>query len=270
MYNSSPELMELRPIVPPTHCPSCGSELELVNSQLFCRGDSCAAQSIKKFEHFAKTMKIKGLGPKTLEKLIDNEILVEIYDIYCCEYDDLLSEVLGTKISEKLIQEIEASKTPTLSMFISAFSIPLIGSTAAKKLESVCSSIQDICELTKEKCKKAGLGDVATTNLLNWIEDYFVDRADIFSEYITIKSDSSPKTKTNLGIVVITGKFDRPRAEIQSELEALGFEVKSTVSSKTNYLLCAAEDSTSSKAQKAASLGIKLAKTIDELKAFAE
>lgn len=215
-------------------------------------------------------MKIKGLGPKTLEKLIDNDILVEIYDIYACPYDDLLSEVLGTKISEKLIQEIEASKTPTLSTFISAFSIPLIGNTAAKKLESVCSSVLGICELTRENCKQAGLGEVATNNLLDWIENYFIDRADLFSQCITIKSESSPKAKTNLGIVVITGKFDKSRSEIQSELEALGFEVKTTVSSKTNYLLCAAEDSTSSKAQKAMSLGIKLAKTIDELKAFAE
>ena len=49
-------------IVPPTSCPTCASVLELVNDQLFCRNKLCPAQSAKRVEHFAKTLKIKGLG----------------------------------------------------------------------------------------------------------------------------------------------------------------------------------------------------------------
>ena len=59
----------LREIVPPTNCPACNSELEFVNDQLFCLEYSCSAKSAKRLEHFAKTLKIKGLGPSTIDRL---------------------------------------------------------------------------------------------------------------------------------------------------------------------------------------------------------
>ena len=52
----------------PVNCPVCDSKLELVQDQLFCRNSSCDAQVQGKLEHFAKTMKIKGLGPRTIDK----------------------------------------------------------------------------------------------------------------------------------------------------------------------------------------------------------
>ena len=59
----------LRAIVPPTDCPSCGSALEWLNQLLYCKSTICGAQKQKKIEHFAKTLKIKGLGPAAIEKL---------------------------------------------------------------------------------------------------------------------------------------------------------------------------------------------------------
>ena len=56
-------------ILAPTHCPSCDSELDWVNDSLYCRNRLCPAQNSKAVEHFAKTMKIKGLGPASIEKL---------------------------------------------------------------------------------------------------------------------------------------------------------------------------------------------------------
>ena len=53
-------------ILPPTQCPSCDSVLEWVNDQLFCRNRACPAQNSKAVEHFAKTIKIKGLGPAAI------------------------------------------------------------------------------------------------------------------------------------------------------------------------------------------------------------
>jgi DNA ligase (NAD+) len=68
IYSYLGERKTLRQIVPPTNCPACNSDLELVNDQLFCRNSLCPAQSAKKLEHFARTIKIKGLGPSTIEK----------------------------------------------------------------------------------------------------------------------------------------------------------------------------------------------------------
>ena len=75
--------------------------------------------------------------------------------------EGLQSEKLGTK----LIEEIEKSKSVSLEQLLPAFSIPLIGKTAAEKL---CKVINHISEVTVEICEKAGLGPKATENLLNW------------------------------------------------------------------------------------------------------
>jgi len=82
-------------IEPPTKCPSCGSQLELVKDQLFCRNPDCGAKSSKKLEHFAKTLKIKGLGPKTIEKLP----LTSIPDIYSMSKKEIVDEI-GEKLGE--------------------------------------------------------------------------------------------------------------------------------------------------------------------------
>ena len=77
----------LREILPPTECPSCGGELTWVNDLFYCYSSNCSAQKQKKIEHFAKTLKIKGLGPATIEKLeIDDFDQVYLFDeILLCE-----------------------------------------------------------------------------------------------------------------------------------------------------------------------------------------
>ena len=119
IYSYLGERKTLRQIVPPTNCPACSSVLELVNDQLFCRNSLCPAQSAKKLEHFARTIKIKGLGPSTIEKL-GLETYNDIYSLSQEQISELLdSEKLGTK----LYYEIEKSKSVDLTTLLPAFSI---------------------------------------------------------------------------------------------------------------------------------------------------
>ena len=120
----------MREIVPPTNCPACNSELEFVNDQLFCLSTTCSAKSAKRLEHFAKTLKIKGLGPSTIDRLGLNDY-DDIYYLSQVEISSLLdSEKLGTKLHT----EIQNSKSVNLLTLLPAFSIPLIGSSATNKL----------------------------------------------------------------------------------------------------------------------------------------
>ena len=121
----------------PEVCPSCGTSLELVNDQLFCNNTSCPAKNSKIVEGFAKTLRIKGLGPKTINKLG----LVCIEDIYELT-EELIKERLGSeKIAKKLIHEIGVSKNANLQDLLPAFAIPLFGSTASQKL---CDKISHV------------------------------------------------------------------------------------------------------------------------------
>ena len=82
----------------PVNCPTCDYKLQLVNDQLFSLNDSCPAKSSKQLEHFARTLKIKGLGPATLQRLGVQD-LHEIYSFSERELCELLdSEKLGIKL----------------------------------------------------------------------------------------------------------------------------------------------------------------------------
>ena len=97
----------------PTTCPSCFSDLEQVNSQLFCRNKDCPAQSTKKVEAFVKKMRIKGLGPASISKLgFTNPI--EIYDTHL----DTFVEVLGEKIGKKVYDEVQNSRSTNFATFL--------------------------------------------------------------------------------------------------------------------------------------------------------
>ena len=70
----------MKEIIAPTNCPCCDSVLVEINYLLYCKNSDCGTQSAKKLEHFAKTLKIKGLGPASIEKL-DIDTIEELYDL---------------------------------------------------------------------------------------------------------------------------------------------------------------------------------------------
>jgi DNA ligase (NAD+) len=226
----------------PTECPKCSCELELVKDQLYCRNADCSIN--KRIEKFCKAVKIKGLGPQTIEKLELNSI----EELFYLTQDELVS-ILGVKIGEKLFTEIEEAKIrTTISEFLAGQSIPLIGETASRKVAKLISKID---ELSYEVCKTAGLGDKATNNLMSWISS----KPELPFEP---KSEQEAQITTkDLGLkVCITGKVPGfSRTELKDYLFNFGVTLVDSVTSKTSYLVCDAE-STSSKYTKAKQLNI--------------
>ncbi len=224
----------------------------MVNDQLFCNNKQCPAQTLKKVQHFAKTLKIKGLGEKTIEKL-GMESVLDIYGFSKYYYIDVLGEKVGTKI----FQEVEDSKNSSLAEVLEAFSIPLVGGTVAKKVASV---VEHISEISEQTCKLAGLGQKATANLLLWLATD-LDYVHLPFTYESKKDTVVPTGKT----VCITGKLVnyKSRETAKSYLESLGYVVVDSVTSKTNILIDE-EGKSSSKREKAEKLNIPIL-TIQEL-----
>lgn len=231
----------------PKNCPSCGSTLVLVEDQLFCRNKLCPAQTAKKLEHFAKVLKIKGLGPKTIEKLNFEEIV----DLYTFS-ESYYINTLGDKVGRKLFQEIEVSKSADLATLLEAFSIPLVGGTASKKIASVVSNIN---EINVETCKLAKLGPTVTENLLKWLATK--EHEILPFNYTSSKKPQAAVTKSIT--VCITGKLTNfsNRNLAKEFLESKGFTVSDSVT-KTTSVLVDEEGGTSSKHTKAEQLGIPI------------
>lgn len=234
----------------PSQCPCCEYPLELVNDQLFCRNTACSAQLNKKLEHFCKTLGIKGMGSRTVEKLD----LADLTEIFYLDQTQVTEAIGSERVAVKLLDEIERAKAADLATVISSFSIPLVGQTASKKLCEVVSHIDDI---SYETCKEAGLGDKVTSNLLNWIETDFQEMREFLP--FSFKSEKISKTNSAGKTVCITGKLSsfKTKAEAHQALEAAGFRPVETVT-KTTAILVDEEDKGSTKRKKAESLGIQI------------
>ena len=96
----------MKQIIPPTNCPSCATELVWEKDQLFCHNADCSGKTSKKIEHFASTLKIKGLGPRTVEKLK----IYSIFDLYVLPLEIMIEALQSEKLAVKLHREIEHSK----------------------------------------------------------------------------------------------------------------------------------------------------------------
>ena len=213
-------------ILAPSNCPSCGEFLQWENHILYCRNINCGSQSQKKIEHFAKTLKIKGLGPAAIEKLeLDNP-----GDLYYLTIIDI-EEALGSKkLAEKLFAEIQNSRKAPLNMVLPALSIRLIGRTATEKLSKICNGLYEVDE---EVCSDAGLGPAATQSLLEYLENglpYALPQSMLFEK---------PVQKDIAGIVCISGKLKsfKTKAEATKVLEQHGYTVKSSVTKDVTVLV---------------------------------
>lgn len=233
----------------PTVCPSCSSVLEEVNHLLYCRNPQCGEKSLKLIEHFAKTLKIKGLGPATIRKLD----IVSLEELYSLEVDEIAEALSSDRLAVKLVEELQRSRSAPLNVLLPAFSIPLIGKSAAEKLSKVCTDIE---EIDYDLCRKAGLGDKASSNLTSWIEDEFY--------YVSLlpfsfKFDTPRAVVASKGTVCISGKLSsfKTKAEANAVLEDLGYSIKSSLT-KDVTILVNESGVESAKTQKARASGVQI------------
>jgi len=189
------------------------------------------------------------MGSKTIEKLE----LADITELYYLEESEI-AECLGSeRIAEKLIIEINRSRSADLAQVLASFSIPLIGNTASQKIARV---VKHIDEINSEICREAGLGEKATENLMNWIQTDFQE----MREFLPFSFQSQQlETTENQQTICITGKLKsfKTKQEAYQQLEQLGFKIIETVNKSLNFLVDES-DKQSSKRKRAEELNIKI------------
>lgn len=234
----------------PTQCPSCGSKLDLVNGQLFCRNKSnCPAQSSKLIENFCTKMKLKGFGPKTIEKLE----LTKISELFYLTEEDLVGAV-GSKVAAKLISELNTKVRGDIDFgsVLGSLGIPLIGEVAAKKLSQNCISFHDVKADGKAgENYKTWLNSPQGKDVIELPWKFSTGirgaKADII---ITDDLVAQPNGIT----VCITGSLQdfANRTDATNYLESLGYTVKKSVTKDVKYLICEDESKRSSSSYKKA------------------
>ena len=98
-------------IVPPTHCPSCGSELEVrgTGEERWCVNLQCPAQATRRLMHWASrhAADMEGVGDVWIEKLADDGVLRRRSDFYSLTAEQLLGyDRMGDVSARNMVDSI--------------------------------------------------------------------------------------------------------------------------------------------------------------------
>lgn len=250
----------------PERCPVCGSEVVMSENkkQTRCPNVKCPAQLRERITHFAsrEAMDIEGLGEKRTEQLIESGLVKRLSSLYELRKEELLSlERFADKSAENLLQEIEGSKEQTLSRFLYALGIPLVGEHVARVLANHFKTLDELMKASENELRTIDqIGrEVAHSIVTFFAEDqnYHVIR-DIRKVGLTLHNplytgeDEQPLEGLTF---VFTGKLERwTRDEVKRFIERLGGRATSSVSGETDYVVAGPE--AGSKLDEAAEHGV--------------
>ena len=250
----------------PKYCPSCDSVLQKNYDEavLRCQNlNNCPAQQKASIIHFVSKncMDIDGFGDKMVVQLIKNNKIKNISDIFYLTFDDLIDmDRMGEKSVNNILNSINQSKKTNLWRFIHGLGIKNIGENASKILDKNFNSIKNIINLKFDDLIQINeFGDIMAKSIINFFNDSYnqamINKC-LDAGLVFIKSESTNQLAGYK--FVITGTLIKfKRSEIKNKLEFLGASVASSVSSKTNFLICG-ENPGANKLKKAQELNIKI------------
>lgn len=259
----------------PVNCPVCGSEVIKLEEEVAsrCNNISCPAQIKEGIKHFVSrgAMDIEGLGPATINQLIENKIIKDFSDLYYINKADLLKmDRMAEKSSENLINAIEKSKNKPLSHLIFALGIRHVGVYASQLLSENITDLQDLEKFTLDDLTNIrGIGPIMAKSIIMFFKQK--ENLEIIKKLkqagVNFSSNNS-KDKIDgdrplKGIqFVLTGTLEHfTREEAKVKIESLGGQVMNSITKKTDFLILGKNPG--SKYQKAKDLNIKIIEEYD-------
>jgi DNA ligase (NAD+) len=262
---------KLKPTKPPDKCPVCKTPLFKPEGEVayYCQNIECPAQIKGKLEHFASrgAMDIEGLGEALIDLFVENKFLKTYDDIYDLgkRREELISiERLGEKSVDNLLEAIEESKRKTFDKVLFAIGIRYVGSGAAKKLAEHFGSIDSLISAGEEEISAIHeIGESISKSVHEFFSNKsnlkIIDRLRKHGLKFSLEKKRVKNTIFTDKTFVITGTLaEYSREEASEIITNLGGKVTSSVSSKTDFLICGGN--AGSKLAKAEKLGVKIIK----------
>jgi DNA ligase (NAD+) len=267
-------------IEPPTHCPSCGTELEIrgTGEERWCPNLQCPAQITRRLMHWASrpAADMEGVGDVWIEKLAEDGVLQRRADFYDLTAEKLQTyERMGEVSARNMVESIERSKGLGLRRALIGLAIPMASDGTAKRLclagytslEEVARAGVDELVAIKDIGPKVAESVVAFFQRPEVIEEIQALREhgvdlDVHDEDRPIDAAAAADSPLKGRTVVITGAFTDPRTgakisrpEVTRLVEQAAATATSSVSDKTDYLLAGANVG-AAKTTKAEKLGV--------------
>ena len=261
----------------PEQCPVDGGRVTREGAFYKCVNPDCGAKHKEALRHFVSKggFNIEGLGPKIIERFMDEGLISDAADIFELEQGDIDSlPRFGTKSAENIIAEIAAKKELPTEKLIYSFGIKHIGEETARTLAGALKTIgvitpSDIFSFfksltTEELQEMPDIGPKVAEAIKEWFGQEKnkeltrkLTEAGIKARVLVSGEKKEFSGKLIGKIFVLTGTLSSlTRSEAEDAIRKKGGEISELVSRKTHYVV--AGDNPGSKYKKAIDLGTLL------------
>ncbi len=253
----------------PTHSPLCGGDgrLERVPGQAAYR---CAVrgsfnEQLGKLVHFASkhALDIDGLGEKTVQLLMEHQLVGAFDDFFDLTHDELLKlPGFKEKSVENLLAALKSATEPTLDRLLVGLSILHVGEETGLLLAQQFGTLEALSKAGVDDLLQInGIGEVVAQSVVEWFADEensaMLER--LLKHVHPREAERAPVSGPLSGMtVVVTGTLSGfSRDEAESAVRKAGGVPSGSVSKKTSFLV-AGDNPGGSKYDKAEELGIPI------------
>lgn len=255
----------------PKFCPICGKKVERDEGGVLlkCINKKCPSRQRRGLYYFVSksSFDIEGLGPKSINLLLNQGLIQDAADIFDLKEGDLVPlERFGEKSAQNLVKSIQIRKTITLPRFLIGIGILHIGERTAQDLSEYFSSLDNLKKASFENLEKIeNIGPKVGRSVYEWFRDKnnkkFLNK---LLKQVRIEKYHPQTGKLRGKLFIITGSLSIPREEAKMKIQNLGGKTSESISREVDYLVVGTDPG--SKLEKAQKLGIKILSEKDFLK----
>lgn len=262
----------------PERCPIDGSKIIQEGAIYRCSNPNCGARLRESLYHFVARggFDIEGLGPKIIDKFLDEGLITDAADIFLLKSGDIATlPQFGEKSAENILREVSAKKEIALSRLIYALGILHVGEETTQLLSQRISNFQFLIsrpsdvlrafqKMTVEDLMQIpDIGPKVAQSIYDWFKEERnvrflkkLDEVGVRVEKPHFAKASRGKTGVTAKTFVLTGGLESmSREEAKNRIRELGGDSSESVSKKTDYVVAGSDPG--SKFDKAKKLGVK-------------
>ena len=266
------------PFIFPERCPACDTPVQRTEKEVAvrCVNVACVAQLKRRIAHYASrdALQIEGLGPATIDQLVDKELVRDVADLYTLEVEKLSTlDRMGVPSARNLVHQIEKSKEVPAEKLLFGLGIFHVGENVAELLIERFLSLDALGTATLEEIESVrGIGPQIAESVFNFFlhNQPLLDKlqaAGLRCFTVEVESNLPEASIAADGFFsgktfVVTGSLEgMTRGEASNEIKSRGGRVTSSVTRKTDYLI--AGEGAGSKYTKAVELDIPILTAAD-------
>lgn len=251
----------------PTQCPMCHSRVVRRDGEVdaYCSNPKCFAVARERLYHFVSkpAFDIDGLGPKSIDQLLDTGTILDAADLFTLKEGDLQPlERFAEKSAANFVRSIQQRKHIPLARFLIALGIRHVGEETSFDLANAFGTLEEIMKAAEEDFSRVReVGEVMAQSIVSFFgnSDHRAFIAKLLRNGVQIENLKAPQGQSRIAgkTFVLTGGLETmTRGAAKQKIREHGGGVSSSVSSKTGYVVVGADPG--SKLEKAKKLGIPI------------